>query len=195
MKNNKRLLLLFIIVALIQLAIPFKMILNEEMVITEGTPYKFKVAPVDPNDPFRGKYIALRFQETTYTVNNEEDWERNQTIYVVLTTDANGFMKIKKILAEKPNHTPDYIKADISYISNNKLHLKYPFDRYYMEESKAYEAEQYYNESLRDTMPHETYALVYVKDAKAVLQDVLIDDVSIKDIVINNRALEVEKYN
>ena len=51
-----------------------------------------------------------------------------------------------------------------------------------MEESKAYKAERIYRDGLRDSTK-QTYALVSVKKGNAVLRDVLIDDVSIKDIV------------
>lgn len=64
----------------------------------------------------------------------------------------------------------------------NKLTIYYPFDRYYMEESKAYDAELVYTKSLQDTT-QVTYALVSIKDGDAVLKDVLIDEISIKEIV------------
>jgi hypothetical protein len=54
-----------------------------------------------------------------------------------------------------------------------------------MEESKAYEAEMVHIESSRDTSQI-TYALVYIKEGDAVLKDVLIDDVSIVEIVREN---------
>ena len=69
---------------------------------------------------------------------------------------------------------------------SDEINIDYPFERYYMEESKAYDAERTYRESLRDTIEHSTYALVYVKEGRAVVDDVLIDDISIKDIVKEN---------
>ena len=55
-----------------------------------------------------------------------------------------------------------------------------------MEESKAYEAELTYRQSQRDTTKL-TYALVSIKNGDAVLKDVLIDGISIKEIVETNR--------
>jgi hypothetical protein len=57
-----------------------------------------------------------------------------------------------------------------------------------MEEKKAYDAEIVYNESLRDSIDHNTYALVFVKDGKAVLKDVLIDNISIKELVVEKEV-------
>jgi hypothetical protein len=51
-----------------------------------------------------------------------------------------------------------------------------------MEESKAYDAELAYRESVIDTTQI-AYGLVAVKDGDAVLKDVMIDGVSIGEIV------------
>ncbi len=82
-----------------------------------------------------------------------------------------------------------FVKAKVSFVSDDgsqQLTVDFPFDRYYMEESKAVEAEQVYRESLPDTN-QVAYALVKIKDGEAVLKDVLINDVSIRDIVISER--------
>ena len=57
-----------------------------------------------------------------------------------------------------------------------------------MEESKAYEAEQIYIENQIDSSK-KTYALVSIKNGDAVLKDVLIDGVSIREVVKENRKL------
>ena len=185
MNNKKILLLAFILVVLAQLYIPAKMILVKESVLDTGTEYKFKTAPIDPSDPFRGKYITLSFAENTVETPNDQDWMRGETIYVSLTTDNNGFAKIKSISKGKPTDNQDFLKSKVSFVTKNgtnKVTLDYPFDRYYMEESKAYDAEQTYRQSQRDTN-RITYALVSIKDGNAVLKDVMIDGISIKELV------------
>lgn len=190
MKNKKLIISLFIVVALVQLYIPAKMIFDSENVLKTGMPYKFKVAPVDPNDPFRGKFIALRYKENFIEVANKNDWIENETVYALLKTDSKGFVKIEAISKEIPKNSTDYIEAIIDDISvDNQVYLEYSFNRFYMEETKANDAEVFYNESLQNNTVVETYALVYVKNGKAVLDDILIDGVSIKHIVEqrNNR--------
>ena len=157
----------FVLLALVQLLIPARMIWEQEHILKKGTEYKFKTAPVYPNDPFRGKYITLSYEASSFNVANEMDWEYGQTIYVVLTTDQKGFAKIASITSEVP--------------------IGYPFDRFYMEESKAQPAEITYRNSQRDTTTT-TYALVRVKNGKAVLKDVLIDGVPIKELVGKERT-------
>ena len=94
--NNKKILLpAFILVALVQLYVPSKMILHREEILDTGKEYKFKTAPIDPTDPFRGKYITLRYDENMVEIQNEKDWVRGETIYVFLAKDSDGFAKIK----------------------------------------------------------------------------------------------------
>lgn len=183
--NKKIIYPAFFLMVLVQLYIPSRMIFHKEVVLVSGTAYKFKAAPVDPNDPFRGKYITLSFDENSFQTADTSEWEQGETIYVDLTTDSAGFAKVLDISRTEPMDREDYIKASVSYSVSDTMtmvFIQYPFDRFYLEESKAPEAEITYNESLRDTN-QVTYALVLVKKGDAVVKDVMIDEVSIVDIV------------
>ncbi len=182
MNSKKVLISVFILVALAQLFAPAKMILDRENVLNTGKEYKFKTAPIDPSDPFRGKYIRLNFDDNTIEVQNEEDWVARENIYVLLTTDSSGFAKIKSVSKDEKIYSQDFLKAKVSQVNGNILSIEYPFNRYYMEESKAYDAETEYRESRIDRNIV-TYALVSIKEGEFVLKDVLIDGVSIREIV------------
>lgn len=161
------------------------MILDREEVLNSGTEYRFKTAPVDPTDPFRGKYVRLTYKERRVNIDNESNWTSGEDIYVILSRDKNGFAKIKSISKETSQLNEDYFKAIVSVVTSdgsNQLTISYPFNRFYMEESKALEAENTYRKSQADTSKV-TYALVNIKDGKAVLKDVLIDGISLKEIV------------
>lgn len=185
MISKKIILPLFIVVALAQLYVPFKMIFDREEILETGTEYKFSTTPIDPHDPFRGKYIILSYKDNVAAVKDEKIWFTGETVYVSLVKDEAGFAKIASVSKEKPSENKDFIKAAVSAVSSdatNKLTIYFPFDRYYMEESKAYDAELVYIKSLQDTTQI-AYALVSVKEGEAVLKDVLIDGISIKEIV------------
>ena len=189
MNSKKLLLTAFILVALVQLYVPAKMIWDRENVIETGIEYKFKTAPIDPSDPFRGKYITLNYDENTAIVSDGQNWVLGESIYVSLTTDNLGFAKIQSVSKTKPTDNENFIKAKVRFSSgnsSNKLTIDYPFDRYYMEESKAYDAELIYRQSQQDTN-QVTYALVSIKNGDAVLKDVLIDGTSIREIVKENQ--------
>lgn len=188
--NNKKtlLLVLFIMVALAQLYIPGSMIYERELILKEGTQYKFKTAPIDPNDPFRGKYITLRFEQSSIKVADAKNWKRNEDIFTTLSIDSLGFAYPKSITKVEPNDGEIYIASQVNFIQkkSNELFIDYPFDRFYMDEFKAYEAEQTYRKS-QEVEEKSAYALVSIKDGNAVLKDVLIDGVSIIEIVKSNQ--------
>ncbi len=183
--NQKITIPAFILMVLAQLYVPASMIFQKERVITQGTAYKFRTAPIDPNDPFRGKYITLSFNETGVKVDNAEEWNYVDKVYVFLTTDSSGYAMIQSIAREKPEGRNDYIKANIDYVQTDTLStvfVRYPFDRFYMEESKAPLAEQVYTEAAIDTN-QVAYALVMVRNGDAVVRDIFIDDVSITEVI------------
>ena len=194
MQKKKIIILVFILVALTQLYIPASMIWEKEDIIESGTEYKFRTAPVDPSDPFRGKYITLNYKDNTFKCTDESLWKKGDKAFVSLITDKDGFAKIGDVSKHKPEDNNSYLKAKIGHVTqdgSNMLTVDYPFTRFYMEESKAGPAETLYQEVERDSSVT-TYALVVIKKGNAVLRDVLIDGVS-----ITNRVKEVteEVYN
>ncbi len=183
MLNGKIYMTILIAAVLLQLYVPASMILERESILQSGKQYKFKAAPVDPDDPFRGKYITLQYDARAARVNDKFNWQGEEAIFVVVSNDKDGYAKIDTVLKEKPISGKDFIKAKVDYVSyDSLLYINYPFNRYYMEEHKAPKAEKIYTQSARDTS-HKTYSLVCIKNGEAVLKDVLIDDISISQII------------
>lgn len=181
---KKIILPLFIVMCLVQWYVPAKMIVDQEAVLKEGKVYKFKTAPVDPADPFRGKYIILSFEENRFHVRDYNEWLNVHDVYVSLT-DSAGFARIHDISLTEPQDA-DYVKARVNYVTSYEpytLFIEYPFERFYLEESKASEAEKIYWESQRNDSTQVTYAEVSVRNGEAALTDVKINDRSIVDIV------------
>lgn len=181
--KNKIILPAFFLMVLAQLYVPASMIFHSQTALAEGNEFMFKTAPIDPSDPFRGKYIVLSFEENAMQVTNAESWNPGDPIFVLLTTNENGFAKISAITKEEPLDMEDYVEATIGYIVPDSLSIvtvQYPFDRFYMEESKAEHAELAYNEAALDSN-QVTYALVAVKKGIAVVKDVYINGVPVRE--------------
>jgi uncharacterized membrane-anchored protein len=154
------------------------MIWNRENILKKGKVFKFRSAPIDPNDPLRGKYIILRFRENVYKNKEKTDWKAGEDVYVRLTTDSAGYAIIHSLHKNKPAGEIDFVKSTIyylSYDSEKNVFVHWPFERFYMEESKAYDAEQAYNKSTADSSSI-TYSQVKVKNGEAVLENVFIND-------------------
>jgi uncharacterized membrane-anchored protein len=172
----------FVITVVMQLSIPIKMIYDSEVTKKEGTEFKFKTVPIDPTDYLRGKYIILSYdieihesQDTTFV--------REDQVYVLLKHGKNGFAEIASLHHEAPENETDYVVAEVQSHYAGRIHLQFPFDRYYMNENKAQDAELAYAEySKKDAKP--AYAVVAVRNGNAVVKDVIIDGVPIKDYVV-----------
>lgn len=173
----------FIALALAQIFVPANMIYGKEVTLANGALYKFKTRPVDPYDPFKGKYITLRFEDAFYDGDN--DFESGEEVYVRVANDSAGFAKIIAVQRTEFDYRDDYFKAKVRYGRKGgaSVRLIFPFDEYYMEETKAYDAEAAYREAARDTLPYNTYAEVMIFEGEAVLKDVIINEISIKDYV------------
>lgn len=178
----------FLLLAVAQWLLPTQMIWQEEQVAFKGQTFKFKTQPIDPNDPFRGKYITLRFEASTFTTanNGSPKWMRNDKVYALLEKDAEGFVTIKTLLKKAPTDQSDYIQTNISRINadgdSSHIILDLPFTRFYMEERKAPKAEKVYRAASANEK-EDAYAIVKVFEGKAALQDVVVGGVSIKKLV------------
>lgn len=178
-------LIIFAVLCAVQLFVPVQMISNREEVLASGTAYKFKTVPIDPADPFRGKYITLNFEIDGYKT-NDTTWQRDETIYVYLNVDSLGYAQINEITRQvKPDLQKDFIEAKVGWYDNysKELNIEFPFNRFYMEETKAYEAELAVRENQSDSLLQNVYALVHIKEGATILKDVIINDLPIKDYV------------
>jgi len=182
MKSSRIVLALFAAVALLQLAVATSQLWRSEWTLRTGKPYKFKTAPVDPYDAFRGRYVALAFEQ------REAPWEggararRGDSAYAVLSEDADGFARVARLTPERPE-SGDYFRVKTGYSSkSNHVSFSFSFDRFYMEERKATEAERVYRENSRNT-----YAVVRVRDGVGVIEDLFVGDKPIRELATTAR--------
>lgn len=184
MNPDKLPLVLFLLLAVVQLFVPANMIYQQETVLKTGTEYRFKTRPIDPVDPFRGRYITLDFEANRFPADTTFREMSGKPVWVFIEKDEKGYARVADVWKSKPEAPGDsFIKARMrSYIGGKEpeIFLQYPFQRFYMEETKAPEAERAYWEAMRDTS-QTPYALVRVKDGTASLVDVFVDGVSVKE--------------
>lgn len=181
MVNKKITWICFGLLVLVQLWTPLSVVLDHESLLKNGKPFKFLSAPVDPSDPLRGKYIILTFRDNFIATDGKSKWESGQEVYVQLVNDSGGFARIHSLHKNKPSRYVDFIHASINYVlydSLNTVHIEWPFNRFYMEESKAFDAEQAYIKTAADST-NKTYSLVRVRNGNAILEDVFINDIPI----------------
>jgi len=188
MKTKYILLAVFLLVVAAQLYVPASMIMNQEDILASGSLYRFKIRPIDPNDPMRGKYIRLWYADDNFTIPDSVNFSHNQRIFAQIYEDDDGFAKIKNVFKTRPVDELDFIEATVGYPSyfNDSTHItiNYPFDRYYLEEHKAPVAEEVYRESQSES--GNTWAVVKIKNGNAALEDVMIDGIPIT-LMVNDK--------
>lgn len=185
MKTKSLLFLLGLAVAL-QLAAPASMILRRERVLAHGQAFKFRTAPVDPYDAFRGRYVALGFDQRSVDAPPGHDFARGQTVHAVLAVDAEGFADFAEIRRDRPETEP-YLTVKIQYVSGNQIQLRLPFDRFYMDEYEAPAAERAYRQnSVRSN--RNAYIQARIAKGFGVIEDLYVDGSPIREHLAQNPA-------
>lgn len=172
---------ILILVFAAQWAIPLKMIYNNEQAIVAGKLFKFKTQPIDPSDPLRGAYITLNFEMSSIET-KDLNWDYGERVFVQIKEDSLGFAQAISASKSRPQTNDDYLMVKVNNYYHGTLHFEVPFNRFYMEETKALDAEIAYIKAQRDSVPNNAYGLVYVKEGNAVLSDVIVNGYSVSKL-------------
>lgn len=179
--SKKYLIIAFAFTVIAQLFIPAKMIYDSEITEREGKEFKFKTVPIDPTDFLRGKYIILSYAIENYP-SQDTTFVSGEYAYAVIKEGAGGFAEIASLHHDKPIDEHNYIFAEVHSNYAGRVNLEFPFNRFYMNENKAQDAETAYAEySEKEAKP--AYALVAVKEGNAIVKDVIVDGMPIKEYV------------
>ena len=143
---------------ILQLAVPGYFVYRHYNTLYTGESYKFEVAPYDPYDPFRGRYVSLRPTISLYSTDGA---------YGLLEKDSDGYAVISEWQVQKPK-TGQYVK---------NLQL----GRYYMNEKMAPEAERIQRNL--DLEKETIYLLVRVKNGDYVIEGLYVNDISIEQYI------------
>lgn len=170
MKNKKLLFGVFIVVAVLQAAMPLYMAWRWENILATGQRFYWQTAPVDPYDVFKGRYVALRFEETTAPVVDEEV-RSGKKAYAIIEENAAGQAFISAVTAKRPEQGA-YVTAKIYRSGEGMAYVVLPFTRYYMNEYLAPAAEAAYRESAGKS----GVAAVRIKDGYGVIEELYIGD-------------------
>ncbi len=172
-----------LVLAVVQLAVPLGMIAKRRDALDNGQLFRFRTAPVDPYDAFRGRYVALALEHGTIAVASPEEYLPGQKIFVRLAVDAHGFARPTGITRERPRDG-DYLTARVAGRgrTERELVIRYPFDRYYMNEKLAPAAERAYLEHSRPG-EHDAWVAVRVHRGFAVLEELYVGGVPIGEFL------------
>ncbi len=173
--NNRNLMIgLFAVAVIAQLAVPGWILARHENVLRNGETFKFRCAPVDPVDLLRGRYVALGFREMRATGIPDLD-HGIDPLYVSFETGEDGFARAADVFPDPPTDRP-YLrvgKHDWRPMGHGEVRIDLPFNRFYMDENAAPEAERAMRR--RNGEAREAYLEVRIMDGRAVPVELYID--------------------
>ena len=169
--------LIFVLVALAQLSVPAMLAWGRIQTLAHGRVWKFKTAPVDPEDAVRGRYIQLRLMAEDFT--QPEKFVAIDRVYAVLKETPDGFAEIDHI-STAPISGDNVIQVDPGGTWGDRQHIVIPFSRFWVTEKSAPEAEKAYRENSRRGKEN-AYVTVRVRNGDAALEQLYIDNQPLPD--------------
>jgi GDYXXLXY protein len=180
---------LFGALCLAQIAVPASMIARYELTLSRGTLFKVRTAPVDPVDAFRGRYVRFRLAL------DPVDLDRSfigQKVWVALEEGPDGFAKVGTVSATRPAHA-SYVEAQVTPLTwrddasrLGRYQVVLPHDRYYMQESKAPQAEVAARVPRRSPQSH-TWVTLRVRDGIGAVEGLWIDGAPVEEYLRRGR--------
>jgi uncharacterized membrane-anchored protein len=190
MKKDLIKIIAFFLVMLIYIGVPSQMIYSYQSTLRNGNVYRFQPAPVDPYDAARGKYVTLSYMLGGMDYDTSKaSFKDGDDVYLKLGKDSSGFATITEVLEEAPEKE-DYIKTMVNWAyidSVGHVSFNLPFNRYYLPEEMAQEAETAYRENLvwgQDWQGDSSvYVDVRVKNGTAVIEELYFEGLPVKEYI------------
>ncbi len=132
----------------------------------------------DPSDPFRGRYVSLRFSAEEFPQPENLAVTESDCVYVRLRNDADGFARIES--GSKEPLTGDDSSARTQHLTTMAQHVTLPFDRYWLDETIAPEADRAYAANSRQGVKN-VYVTVRVLGGDAALEQLFIGGMPVRE--------------
>jgi uncharacterized membrane-anchored protein len=174
-------LIIFVVVVFAQLAVPASLVWKREHTLRQGHVWKFRTAPVDPVDVFRGRYVALHFEVETEEISPPSNSSYSDRVFVTLKANAEGFAEVDQVFATKPAGD-DFMETRLSGKT-----ISLPFDKYWVTERDAPAAEAAY-QNLSRRGNQNAYVSVRVFRGDAALEQLYLDNQPLGDYLRANAS-------
>ncbi|WP_370309609.1 GDYXXLXY domain-containing protein [Sinimarinibacterium flocculans] len=179
---------LLTLAVILQWAVPGHLIRRGQQTLEQGTAYRFRTAPVDPVDPFRGRYVALDFEAARVPLpRGQGGYRRGQRVYAPIRVDDGGDAVLGAPLRQPPE-SGDWLEATVLWVNADELRLRLPFDRYYLDEHHAPEVERRYRDTNRMPADGEdprrpAWAQVRVRNGYALIEMLYVDGRPVSELM------------
>lgn len=165
-------LVIFALVALAQLSVPAWAVWMRTQTLSKGKLWKFRIAPIDPSDAVRGRYVTLSF--AAEEVPRSEPVLLETPTFAYLKEDSRGFAEVDHLSATAALGD-NVIKVLPEGWWNNVQRVKFPFERIWLAEGVAPAVDRAYGQSRREQNQN-FYVTVRVYHGDAAVDQLFIDD-------------------
>ena len=162
----------FLLVALAQLSVPALTAWGRLQTLAHGRVWKFKTAPVDPEDAVRGRYVTLHFDAEDFT--QAERLKSPDYLYAILKEGADGFAQVDH-LSTSPQPDDSSLKVEPGGWWQERQHIVFPFRYFWLTEKSAPAAEKAYVENSRRGQQN-AFVTVRIHNGDAALEQLYIDN-------------------
>jgi len=150
--------LVFGVTCAVQWAAPLASIRAHEEVLERGVVVRIAVAAPDPFDPLRGRYLRVRPLESEVCLDAEPSHLKSeQQAWIQLEKRADGLHHLGKVTEHRPM-SGDYLMVTLRHSwnrtgtvtdKNPKFAVIWPFDRFFVNEKLAPQADAWLRENTR----------------------------------------------
>lgn len=170
----------------LQLGVPVWMIAHGEQVLKEGQRFQFESQPVDPFDAFRGRYVTLglKADDDLLVVRDGAPPVKGGSVYVTVKKGADGFAVLDGAYVTPPTDTPAYLQLKVLRVEDEqRVQVQLPFERYYLEEKRAPEAEAAYRKHSQSDAKTKAYITVKIREGQGQLEELYIGELPIRQFL------------
>jgi len=163
---------------------PVREVLAFERPKVPPTEMRFRVVARDPYDPMRGHYLRLQIRDEIKIPQDEYKKRRElfegRKVVAVLETGRDGFAHATalKPICDAPADKP-FVKVDQFWFRERPVSncvVVMPFDRYFINEKLAGDAEGLLQNITRDNKHSAVLVVNIYADGRYAVKDLLIDD-------------------
>ena len=175
---------IFFIAVGVQWLVPLAGVWQQEQVLTRGRVVRIRCAAPDPYDPLRGRFLAVQLEPTEFPRPAGMPEGKTTTAWATLKTDDQGLSTIASLSLEPVlDETVIKLVAQFPRWQSGKenVRLEWPVDRFYVNEGIAAQADRRMATLFRDGK--QPVAVLRVLEGRAVLEDLLLDGVSVRQIM------------
>ncbi|MDR0747308.1 MAG: GDYXXLXY domain-containing protein [Helicobacteraceae bacterium] len=170
----------------LQIAALIYQIIYYESVLTYGKTIVLQIRPLDPYNPFTGRYVNLRLDSFGMKMpkgvrcpTRERERECKLKLFVAFK-DNDGISEPDEALTAPPSDDRAYLRLEGEGHSD-RVSFNYPFDRFYMKEQKARYVDR--SSSITNAAQNKVVVIVKALGGKGVVENVLINDIPISQYI------------